>query len=183
MSNVLFNYFSARTSFRSITLPALPNKPGWYLELDSLWNEITAKRLKGKWTVQTTLAFQPFPHSIGKASESKGGNAMNLKGTDHERFVVEIAGIYFSAADDALIQSVSKEFTDTIFKQLEGLRANAKTKGESFPEYNPYFMNDAGLDQDVMGSYTNVAKFSKMQKSIDPKGFFAKRAGGFKYRA
>jgi hypothetical protein len=44
-------------------------------------------------------------------------------------------------------------------------------------------MNDAGEDQDVMSSYRDHAKFAILQKEVDPKGFFSKRAGGYKFKA
>jgi hypothetical protein len=42
-------------------------------------------------------------------------------------------------------------------------------------------MNDAGTDQDVMGSYRDNKKFAALQKELDPSGLFSKRAGGFKH--
>jgi hypothetical protein len=43
------------------------------------------------------------------------------------------------------------------------------------------FMNDAGTDQNVMGSYRDQTKFAALQKEVDPTGFFSKRVGGYKY--
>jgi hypothetical protein len=141
MSNVLFNYFGMRTSFRSITLPHITSRPNYYLELDNLWNNITAKRLKGRWTVQTTLAFQPFSRSIGQASEARGGNSMGLTASDHDRFIIEIAGIYTSKADDELLQSIAREFTTTIKEQFATVKTAAVAAGNNLGEYNPDFMN------------------------------------------
>ncbi|KAF2396177.1 FAD-binding domain-containing protein [Trichodelitschia bisporula] len=177
----LFNFFSSRTSFRSITLPHLPHDHGYYSRVDALWSNITAKHLKGRYLVGSTLAFQPFPNSMGKATETKGGNAMGLKGSDHTRFVIEIAGIYSRKADDDVVQEMSREYTQVLTEQLQGVKASAKAKGITVGEYNPMFGNDAGPDQDVMGSYRDVATFRKLQKQLDPEGLFAKRAGGFKY--
>jgi hypothetical protein len=42
-------------------------------------------------------------------------------------------------------------------------------------------MNDAAGDQDVTGSYKDVAKFRALQKSVDPNGLWSTRAGGYKY--
>jgi hypothetical protein len=47
--------------------------------------------------------------------------------------------------------------------------------------YNPFFMNDAGPDQDVMSTYRDSKKFAALQREIDPKGLFSKRVGGYKY--
>jgi hypothetical protein len=42
-------------------------------------------------------------------------------------------------------------------------------------------MNDAGPDQDVMGSYKDSAKFKALQREVDPNGLWSKRAGGYKF--
>jgi hypothetical protein len=108
---------------------------------------------------------------------------MGLTSKDHDRLIIEIAAIYGStqAADDATVQRVCKEYTDAVLEDLKKAEVDAKAKGVEYGAYNPYFMNDAGLDQHVMGSFKDMAKFEALQKSVDPNGFFAKRAGGYKY--
>jgi hypothetical protein len=128
-----------------------------------------------------TLAFQPLNHCIGEQTEKNGGNAMGLTGKDHDRLIIEIAGVYSRASDDAAVQAVSRKYTDAIIEDLKKNQANAKIKGLNIGDYNPYFMNDAGPDQHVMGSFRDAMKFEALQKSVDPTGFFAKRAGGYKY--
>jgi hypothetical protein len=108
---------------------------------------------------------------------------MGLSGQDHDRYVLEIAGVYSSKDDDDLMQAWGGEFTSHLTSRLKAVVATAKIKGVSVGEYNPYFMNDAGTDQDVMGSYKDAAKFAALQKELDPKGLFSKRAGGFKLRS
>jgi hypothetical protein len=61
------------------------------------------------------------------------------------------------------------------------LQANAKAKGFDVGEYNPFFMNDAGPDQDILSSYKDSKHFTHLQKEVDPKGFFSKRGGGYKF--
>lgn len=48
--------------------------------------------------------------------------------------------------------------------------------------YQPLFMNDAMYNQDVFASYgsANHDRLVQIQRERDPKGFFAKRTGGFK---
>jgi hypothetical protein len=167
--------------WQSITLPHLPDNPSYYEQVDSIWNNITEKYMKGRWNVASTIAFQPFPRTIGAASEARGGNAMGLSSKDHDRFIVEIAGIYTSAADDAAIQKMSQEYTEVLTRDLGKIRTNSRARGITVGEYNPAFMNDAGPDQDVMGSYRDVDKFAALQKELDPVGLWAKRAGGFKF--
>jgi hypothetical protein len=140
-------------------------------------NNITADFSKNHWTAQTTLAFQALPNTVGKASEERGGNAMGLKGSDQPRFILEIAGVWNSKADDESMWSMARQLTEKLTTQLGQMKASGKAVG-----YNPLFMNDAGPDQDVFSTYKDVQKFAKLQKEIDPQGFFAKRAGGYKIK-
>jgi hypothetical protein len=145
-----------------------------------MWSNITSKYLKNR-LVSSALAFQPFPNTIGKASEERGGNSMGLRSTDKPRFVVEIAGLYMLPGDEDVVNKMSTEFTDSLLKQLDVIKANANAVGAPIEEYLPYFMNDAGPDQDVTSSYREVQLFAKLKKEIDPNGFFS-RTGGYKYK-
>jgi hypothetical protein len=182
MSDAMFPFMSMRTSFRSITLPHLPKDHGYYERIDSMWNNITAKR--ASMFAQSTLAFQPFNHAVGKATEERGGNSMGLRGTDGDRFVIEIAGVYMRQADDKLMLDMAREFTDKLEVEVKTMAEKARAAGgqKSFETYLPHFMNDAAADQDVTGTYREHKLFAQLQKEMDPTGFFAKRAGGFKYQ-
>jgi len=172
------------TSFRSITLPHLPKDHGYYSRIDAMWNNITATRAKGRTGltgITTTLAYQPWSRSIGKASAARGGNSMGLTANDGDRFVIEIAGIYQKKEDEKLVHDMSREFTDMLEKDLENIKAKAQTMGAQIETYLPHFMNDAAVDQDVMATYKDRALFARLQKEVDPTGLFSKRAGGFKY--
>ena len=57
---------------------------------------------------------QPFPRAFGRLAEENGGNAMGLKGSDHDRLVLEIESIYTNKADDDTISAWSKEITDRL---------------------------------------------------------------------
>jgi hypothetical protein len=79
---------------------------------------------------------------------------------------------------------LAQEFTEKITQRLKELKKagipGAKGAAAKWEEYNPLFMNDAAIDQDVFATYRDNKKFSAIQSSVDPKGFFSKRAGGFK---
>jgi hypothetical protein len=122
------------------------------------------------------LAFQSLPNTVGKASEERGGNAMGLSGKDKPRVILEIAGTWSKKEDDQAIWAVARKLTEKLEGQVKKLQAV-----DTSAAYNPLFMNDAGPDQDVMSTYKDWKKFAKLQKEVDPKGFFAKRAGGYKY--
>jgi hypothetical protein len=161
---------------QSITLPH-QSDPAYYLNIEKQLRNITADFSKNHWTAQTTLAFQALPNTVGKASEARGGNAMGLKGTDQARFILEIAGVWNNKADDESMWSLARQLTNNLTTQLDQMKASGKAVG-----YNPLFMNDAGPDQDVFSTYKDVEKFAKLQREVDPKGFFAKRAGGYKFK-
>jgi hypothetical protein len=131
--------------------------------------------------ITTTLAYQPWPATIGKASEARGGNAMGLSSKDGDRFVIEIAGIFQKQADEKLVHDMSRAFTDQLEAQYPQVQAKALSTGAKIETYLPHFVNDAAVDQDVMSTFKEKPLFQRLQKELDPKGFFAKRAGGFKF--
>lgn len=94
---------------------------------------------------------------------------MGLTGRDHTRFVLEIAAIH---QDPSItyrdVQRLSKKLTDKLTPLQE-------------ESYNPFFMNDAGPDQDVTGSYKGYRRFAKLQRKFDPNGLWQDRTGGFVY--
>lgn len=128
-------------------------------------------------TSQFSLDFQPLPSIIGKISESKGGNAMGLTGSDPDRLILEIQGSWILPSDDTEGYSIGKQLTDWLEVQVPKWLAEAGMSSQ----YLPLFMNDAAGDQDVTGSYKDVAKFRALQKSVDPNGLWSTRAGGYKY--
>ncbi|KAF1987396.1 FAD-binding domain-containing protein [Aulographum hederae CBS 113979] len=147
-----------RTSFRSVTLPRIPNEPGWYAQIENTFSNITVALNKGPFEPLGTLAFQPFPA---------------------DRFVIEIAHIYADKAKDEIIQQVGREFVKEVRKQHTELVA--KNKGVAMETYLPYFMNGASDDGDVFGSYKEVAKFKALQKQNDPDGLWLRSGSWTKY--
>ncbi len=65
---------------------------------------------------------QPFPKLFGKHADARGGNAMGLTGTDHDRFVLEIASLYANKADDETVQAWGKAFTDKLLEDLGAMK-------------------------------------------------------------
>ena len=128
-------------------------------------------------TSQWSVDFQPLPSIIGKISESKGGNAMGLTGSDPDRLILEIQGSWLLPSDDTEAYSISKQLTDWLDVQVPQWLAEAGMSSE----YLPLFMNDATADQNVTGSYKDVAKFRALQKSVDPNGLWSTRGGWLKY--
>lgn len=102
---------------------------------------------------------------------------MGLSGSDPDRLILEIQGSWALPSDDTEAYSLSKQLTDWLDVQVPMWLDEAGMGSQ----YLPLFMNDAAGDQDVTGSYKDVAKFRALQKSVDPNGFFSTRAGGYKY--
>ncbi|KAF2183270.1 FAD-binding domain-containing protein [Zopfia rhizophila CBS 207.26] len=166
-----------RASFRTFTIPYLPENPGIYAEISDKWHNITSFYFTSllHLTSECSIDFQPMPSVVGQQSQAAGGNAMGLSGNDHDRVLLEIQCLWASKEDDETMYALSRDLTDWLESQLPGWEASGNE------HYNPLFMNDATDDQNVTGSYRDHAKFKALQESADPEGFFRERAGGFKY--
>jgi hypothetical protein len=106
---------------------------------------------------------------------------MGLTANDHNRFVLEITALWQDKADDEVLAKIHRTLTEWISKQLVAMKSRfTAAEAAAIGDYNPFFMNDASDDQDVMGSYRDADKFRRLQKSVDPEGLW-KRAGGFKH--
>jgi len=183
-----------------MTIPVQPGNPSLLLEFEDRWNNITKTHIKqAKGLVNFAVNFQPFSRAFGRAAEERGGNAMGLSANDHDRIVVEFAGIHTHKADDELVLKIGKKFTEEFGSYMKSVIVSAeglnvvdvslpkltcvkKATGQSVKAYNPYFMNDAGVGQDVIGTYRDANKFALLQKEMDPQGLFSRRAGGYKFR-
>jgi hypothetical protein len=150
-------YSEIRTKFAQITTP--------YLTLQSS-------------AFQFSVDFQPLPSIFGTHSARKGSNAISLTANDPDRLILDIQGSWILPSDDALGYSLSKQLTDWLEKQVPLWLDEA---GMDRNMYLPLFINDAAGDQGVFQSYRDYEKFKALQKSVDPKGMFRTRAGGFKY--
>jgi hypothetical protein len=158
-----------------MTLPL--SSSNWFGEIQQTWTNLTAQWSMRHPAVSGTIAIQPFSGLIGAQSEKRGGNAMGLTGADPARFIVEISFLWKDKSLDADVARLSKEFERTIQARGKAIAAQSSAKN-----YYPYFMNDAGADQDVTSSYKDAAKFARLQKDMDPTGFW-RRTGSFKYKA
>jgi hypothetical protein len=150
-------YSEIRAKLRQITLPAL---------------SLTQS------TFQFSVDFQPIPKIIGSHSERKGGNAIGLTGSDPDRLFLEIQGTWLLPEDDAVGYALLKQLTDWLDTAVPTWLDEA---GMSRDIYLPLFINDAAGDQPVFQSYKEIETLKALQRSVDPKGLFSGRAGGFKY--
>ncbi|KAH9905709.1 FAD-binding domain-containing protein [Xylariomycetidae sp. FL2044] len=170
-----------RQSFRTYTIPYIPSNPAIYAETRDQWSSILAPHLSNPLNVgsQCSIDFQPFPSTIGAASDAAGGNAMGISGSDPDRLLLELQCMWASGTDDAEIYAMSREMTAWLDGMVPEWLAEAGLDADAW--YLPLFMNDAQGDQNVTGTYRDYAKFKTLQEEVDPLGFFSERAGGFKY--
>ncbi|KPM39395.1 hypothetical protein AK830_g7156 [Neonectria ditissima] len=171
---------NSRISFRTLTIPHIPNNPNIYAEITDKMTELLGDYLSDPFhlTAQCSVDFQPLPSIVGKHSEHRGGNAMGLSGSDGDRLILELQCAWTDEDDDSVLPSVTKDLTDWIETKIPGWLNAKDASGES---YLPLFMNDAMADQNVTGSYRDFEKFKALQLQNDPDGTLRTRVGGFKY--
>jgi hypothetical protein len=164
---------------QTYTIPYIATRPQMYAEIHDKFAQIVAPyQLALRPTTEFSVDFQPLPSLFGSISETKGGNAMGLKGSDGDRIVLEIQGLWQLPEDDAVAYDLSKQLTDWLEVQVPLWLEEA---GMDPGMYLPLFMNDAAGDQGVTQSYRDYEKFKALQREVDPNGLFSARAGGFKY--
>ncbi|KAF4121385.1 FAD/FMN-containing dehydrogenase [Geosmithia morbida] len=165
----------SRISFRTYTIPYLPDVPGMFSEISEKFSSLLADHLSSRPTALCSADFQPFPSVIGQHSQDSGGNAMGISGRDPHRIILELQCAWDSETDDDIFQGASRDMV----RWLEAKVADWTFDGEE--PYLPLFMNDAAWDQNVTGTYSRYAEFKQIQKAVDPTGFFPTRGGGFVY--
>jgi len=165
----------------------LPGSAGtdFLADIISTWHNITEPFMKWQYEAIGTIAFQPLPNLIGKASEANGGNAYGLTGSDGPRFIIEQNYIWPSANDDSTVYNISTEVTDAISASLAAYvaEATAQSPDASIETYLPLFVNDASFEQDVFGSWNDIDKMRSINLQLDPTGAYSNRIGGFHVQA
>jgi hypothetical protein len=163
-----------------LTLPNIPDKTNglaFYQKIIASWQAEVIKIELLDPTVVASIALQSFPDLIGKGTEARGGNAMGLTGSDGGRFITELSFLYTLNTTTQGIYATSRAMTAAFHADYQAILP----KAAGAETYLPLFMNDAAYDQDVTHSYGGYTGFAASQNAVDPKGFFSKRTGGFKY--
>lgn len=191
-SNSRFSLEGSRYLSRTSTLPNLPGLNG-----TSLYNQLFDEWYKEARSIQLaepnnyvfSMAFQPVPHQLAQAS-IKNPSGVNLLGLDPnhgDKVFMEYTASYTTRSIDQSARDHLTKLVDTglsnVQKDFAGLEpTNYKSGDLQEASYQPLFMNDAMYDQDVFASdgSANHDKLVQIQSERDPKGFFAKRTGGFK---
>lgn len=148
--------------------------PGVYRQIVDKHTSLVKDLLPSRQSALCSVDFQPFPSVIGQHSEDSGGNAMGISGSDPHRVILELQCSWDEEVDDDLFQNATR----TLVEWIDSKVPEWSDDGQA---YLPLFMNDAAWDQNVTGTYKGYADFKRIQKVIDPTGFFPGRAGGFVY--
>ncbi|KAK7756118.1 hypothetical protein SLS62_001710 [Diatrype stigma] len=117
------------------------------------------------------LVLEPLPPILYQRHAK--ANALGLVGRTDALVVALLSVSWTNASDDALVYSTSNAL-------LEDIKTAAKELGG----LDPYiFMNYAGQEQDVIGSYgaENVRRLKQVRQDVDPRGIFTHQVpGGYK---
>ncbi|KAK8122598.1 hypothetical protein PG984_011268 [Apiospora sp. TS-2023a] len=133
----------------------------------------TVPALRNVSGLQWTLAIQPQPSIMFKASAEAGGNSLGLSESNGNLFNVLLTTTWADEKDDPLMESQTRHM-------FELFEAEAERLGVT----NPYvYLNYAASWQDPIGGYGegNKAFLQDVSRKYDPQGVFQKNApGGFK---
>jgi hypothetical protein len=117
---------------------------------------------------------------------------MTPESGDHIWMQYEISWLTSLADTDAHsmamdIDTTVDEWAKATFAGIQSTnyKGPTDTAGLEEAQYTPIYLNDAMYDQLPLQSYENNAytRLASIQKAVDPNGFFAGRAGGFKLDA
>ncbi|KAF3015843.1 hypothetical protein E8E14_005749 [Neopestalotiopsis sp. 37M] len=169
-------FYAARFSFREFTIPHVPDYPGIYQEIHDYWSSTIQSALA--LTEQCSIDFQPVPSVIGQHSEERGGNALGLSSSDPNRLFLEMECAWAFGLNDATVYGITEDVTAWLETRIPEWNAMAGLPADA---YLPYFMNDAGGDQNVTSSYKAYDDLKALQREVDADGLFNANAGGFKY--
>ena len=191
-SNSIFSLDGSRYLSRTSTLPNLPgvNGTSLYNQLFDEWYQEARKiQIAEPHNYVFSMAFQPVPHQLAEASikNPSGANLLGLDPNHGDKVFMEYTASYTTGKIDQSAIGHLTRLVDTGLSKVQenfaGLEpTNYKAGDLKAASYQPLFMNDAMFNQDVFASYgsANHDKLVQIQRERDPKGFFAKRTGGFK---
>ncbi|KAK8072644.1 hypothetical protein PG996_005992 [Apiospora saccharicola] len=130
----------------------------------------TVPALRNVSGLQWSLALQPQPVVMFKASAKAGGNSLGLDESDGNLFNVLLTTTWVDKKDDPLVESQTRR----MFEQFEVEAARLGVR-------NPYvYLNYAASWQDPIGGYGDGNKgfLQEVSRNYDPQGLFQKSVPG-----
>ncbi|KAK1987689.1 FAD binding domain-containing protein [Colletotrichum cereale] len=139
------------------------------------WYNTSAAR-PGIAGVVASVAFQPIPKSMARIAREKGGDMLDLD-DDADRIIFEFDYSYLFQIDNAAIDETMVSLYTGMKSRVDGFINDG-----TLPDvYRPVFMNDGYFRQDYWGRLRPEKRqfAERVRASVDPKGLFQKRTGGF----
>jgi hypothetical protein len=135
-----------------------------------------------------TFTVQPLPKAISEAAKDRP-NALGLKPEHGDRIWVEYNVAWLlPTCDERCPQFIAEkivEFQDLHKSKYGGIPPTNYESGDlDFISYNPIFMNDAHVSQDVLSSYgeETYQRLQSIHEKYDPAGMLASRQQGFSFK-
>jgi hypothetical protein len=186
--NNVGSIYGFRYLLRAGTLPNLSGQTGVDLYLHALrsWLSYISRRSLLIPGFIFSISFQPFPYTIAAASQSNGGNILNLNPADGDHMWIEYSVSWLTAAGDGVAHTMMREVTQNIASYTTDTYANVPNSHQQSPSAvgnKILFYNDAMSDQDPFQSLdpSTYESLKSYQIKNDPTGFFSNRTGGFKF--
>ena len=133
----------------------------------------TANRIVPGQEVIVGLASDPITPSFLQEAVENGGDAMDLDPSNGSFFVVLIYGIWFDAAQDAIMQEV----LSTMAAELD---AGSKKRGDYYPFLFPNYVGSTQDPFEFYGAGKSLPKLKQIARKYDPQGVFQRLVPGFK---
>jgi len=180
----------------TISVQSFPNLPhdDMVAFLDWLWGQVansTFMRSPADMGIQLlSLALQPIPATLQAASVRQGGgkdaSPISQDPAVGDKIWVEYDIAWAGAlCDRECPAGLQRLVTQALSHQKSvygGVRPTHYVSGDrSRAPYNPLFMNDAGIWEDVLVSYgpEKYARLEAIHRRVDPDNFFTTRQRGF----
>lgn len=117
------------------------------------------------------VLFQPISTNIIEEMQKNGGNALRLDPSDGPLMIVQISATW----DDDRLDDVMEESCREMARRVEELAREMRV------ETGPVYMNYAGREQDVLGSYgkESLRGLRRVAERYDPDGVLAELWTGY----
>jgi hypothetical protein len=147
-------------------------------ELHEHWRNVSAPVVDSVTNAIVVQGYQPFPKRMARISRKHSSDLIDMDDSV-DRIIVELNYAYLLPSDAKTIDKAMKNTYKGIKSQVRGWQDKGLVPRDV---YLPLFMNDGYHAQDYFSRLRpeNHELAKKVAKSIDPKGLFKKRTGGFK---
>jgi hypothetical protein len=161
----------------SIPLPSAVDGPEVMETIFNHWVNVsnTAALVPG---LIASLAFQPLPKRLAQVARAKGGDMLDLDAS-YDRIVLELDYSYIGNLSSPKVDQTMRDTYGGFRNIVRGYQQSGILPSDA---YLPLFQNDCFYPQDYFGRLRpeRLALAQKVQKEVDPTGFWHTRTQGFK---